>query len=167
MRNLSAAAAAAFFALVAAVVKCGIVGVEVLRVKAFLRDAQGIAEALEVHDFALAKEFDRFAYIWIVNQAQNIVVGGSGFLFGSEIFHEVRDDIALALQRRCGEGNACRALRVDAGRVVDKVGVKAGILDLFGREIPRELVEDRCDHLNMRELLRAQRSIGNVPMYQI
>ena len=43
MRSLSAAAA--FFALVAAVIKCGIVGIEVLRVKVILCDAQGIAEA--------------------------------------------------------------------------------------------------------------------------
>ena len=43
------------------------------------------AEALEVHDFALAKEFDRFAYIGIIHQAQNIVVGGSGFLLGGEV----------------------------------------------------------------------------------
>ena len=165
MRSLSAAAA--FFALVAAVIKCGIVGIEVLRVKVILCDAQGIAEALEVHDFALAKEFDRFAYIGIVHQAQNIVVGGSGFLLGGEVFHEVGDDIAHALQRRCGEGNACRTLRINTGRMVDKIGVKAGIFNLLGREVPRELVEDRCDHLNMRELLRAQRSIGNVPKYQI
>ena len=45
MRSLSAAAAAAFFALVAAVIECGIVGIEVLRIKVILCDAQGIAEA--------------------------------------------------------------------------------------------------------------------------
>ena len=115
--------------------------------------AQGIAEALEVHDFALAKEFDRFAYIGIVHQAQNIVVGGSGFLLGGEVFHEVGDDIARALQGCCREGNACSALRIDTGRMVDEIGFKAGCLDLLGREVARELIEDGCNHFDMRQLV--------------
>ena len=54
-------------------------------------------------------------------------------------------------------------LRENACRVVDKIGLESSLLDLFLREISRELVDDRTDHLQMPQLLGAQRSIGNVP----
>lgn len=45
-----------------------------------LHGAQRVAEALEMHDFACAQEFQRFADIRIVDQAQQVVVCGAGFL---------------------------------------------------------------------------------------
>ena len=38
-------------------------------------------EALEVHNLPLAQELNRFADIGFFNQAEDIVVGGAGFLF--------------------------------------------------------------------------------------
>lgn len=72
--------ATASFALVFAVVKRRIEGVEVPRVEIVLRDAERFAEALEVDHFTLAQEFDRFAYIRVIDEAQNIVVGRPGLL---------------------------------------------------------------------------------------
>ena len=45
-----------------------------------LYDAQRIAEALEMHDFARAQELDRFAYIRVVDQTQQVIVGCAGLL---------------------------------------------------------------------------------------
>ena len=42
--------------------------------------AQGVAEALEVYDFAGTQELDRLAHIGVVDQAQQVVVGRAGFL---------------------------------------------------------------------------------------
>lgn len=39
-----------------------------------LYHAQRIAEALEMHDFACTQELDRFAYIRVIDQAQQIVI---------------------------------------------------------------------------------------------
>ena len=38
-------------------------------------------EALEMHNFSLTKELNRFADIGFFNQTEDIVVGGAGFLF--------------------------------------------------------------------------------------
>lgn len=38
-------------------------------------------KALEVHNLPLTQEFNRFADIGFFNQAEDIVVGGAGFLF--------------------------------------------------------------------------------------
>lgn len=69
-----------------------------------------------------------------------------------QIFKQVGDRVALALQRRRRERDARCGLRVDAGRMVDEVGVEAALLDLFGRQVARQLVDDRGDHLLMGEL---------------
>ena len=74
VRDLSAAATAAVFALAVALVKCGVKGIEVLCIEVILRDAQRITETLEVHDFTLAEEFNRFTYIGVVNQTQKVVL---------------------------------------------------------------------------------------------
>ena len=42
--------------------------------------AHRFAEALEMHDFACAQEFERLAHVRVVDQAQQVVVGGAGFL---------------------------------------------------------------------------------------
>ena len=39
--------------------------------------------------------------------------------------------------------------------LVDKIGVEAAALDLFGRHAAGELVDDRGDHLDMGKLFRA------------
>ena len=39
--------------------------------------------------------------------------------------------------------------------MVDKIGLESSLLDLFLREISRELVDDRADHLQMPQLLGA------------
>ena len=57
--------------------------------------------------------------------------------------------------------------RVDAGRMVDKVGVKTCFLDLRRSKVARELVDNCADHFHVRQLLGAYRSNGNVPIYQI
>ena len=61
-------------------VDCGIEGIVVLRVQVLLHDAQGVAEALEVYDLPFTEEFERLADIWIVDQAQQVVIGRAGFL---------------------------------------------------------------------------------------
>ena len=125
--------------------------------------AQGVAEALEVYDFAGTQELDWLAYIGVVDQAQQVVVGGAGFLLGGKVLKQIGDRIALALQRGSRERDAGRRLRIDTGGVVDKVGVKAAFLDLLGRQVARQLIDDRSNHFLMGKFLRAYKRIGNAP----
>ena len=45
-----------------------------------LRDAERVAEALIVHNLALAQEFDRVADVGIVDKTQDVVVGRTRLL---------------------------------------------------------------------------------------
>ena len=45
-----------------------------------LGDADGVAEALVVHDLTGAKEFDGIADVGVIGEAENVVVGGARLL---------------------------------------------------------------------------------------
>lgn len=71
-----------------------------------------------------------------------------------KVFKQIGDCIAFGLQRSRSKRIAGRGLRVDAGRVVDKVGVKAAFLDLFWGQIAGQLVNNGRNHLLMGEFFR-------------
>jgi hypothetical protein len=62
-------------------IELGIEGVEVLAVELVESVPQSFAEALIVHHFPLPEEADSVLDVGIVGQAQDVVVGGAGFLF--------------------------------------------------------------------------------------
>lgn len=64
-----------------AAVKTGVKRIEVPGVQVILGNAQGFTEALVVDDLPGSEELDGFTDIRILDQAQNVVVGGAGFLF--------------------------------------------------------------------------------------
>ncbi len=130
--------------------------VEVLRVEVLLGNAQRVAEPLEMHDFAFPQELDRVAHVGIVGEAQDVVVGLAGLLLGREVLVKVGKGVAGDLELGGREGVARGGLRVDARGVVDKVGVEAAALDLFGRHAAGELVDDRGNHLDVGELFGAR-----------
>lgn len=82
---------------------------------------------------------------------------------GCQILKQIGDRIALALQCGSRERDAGRRLRIDTGGMVDEVGIKAAFLDLFRRQVARQLIDDRSDHFLMGKLLRAYKRIGNAP----
>ena len=75
----------------------------------------------------------------------------------SQVLCEVRDGVARDLHGARRPRVARGELRENACRVVDKIGLESSLLDLFLREISRELVDDRADHLKMPQLFRADR----------
>ena len=66
-------------------VKSGIECIEVPGVQVILGNAQGFTEALVVDDLPGSEELDGFTDIRILDQAQNVVVGGAGFLFWGDL----------------------------------------------------------------------------------
>ena len=119
------------------------------------------AEALEVVDLALAEEFDGVADVGVIDEAQDIVIGHARLLFGGEVLVEIREHIAFDGEGRRIERHARRRDGVDACGMVDEIGIEARSLDLLGREVLRQLVEDRGDHFHVRQLFRAD--IGQNP----
>lgn len=120
-----------------------------------------------MHDLPLPQKADGVDDVRIVHQTENIVVGGAGLLFRRHILAEVGDGVALGLEIIRGKGGPGSGHRIDAGGVVHKIIGKALGLDLLDGQIPGQLIDHGGDHLQMGQLLGAQRSIGNVPMYQI
>ena len=106
-----------------------------------------------MHDLARPQELDDVVDVGIVGKAQDVIVGHARLLLGGEVLGEVGDGIARDLHRRRRPRIAGGELREHAGRVVDEIGIEAGLLDLIYREVPRELMDDGADHLKMSQLL--------------
>lgn len=62
-------------------IKIRVKRIEVLGIQPVGHEAESFSETLEMNDFAFPQETDRITYFRIFDQAQNIVVGGAGFLF--------------------------------------------------------------------------------------
>ena len=69
------------------------------------------------------------------------------------ILEQVGDRIPLGLERHGAPRRAGGELRIDTGRMIDKIGVEAALFDLFGRQVAGELVHNSGDHLHVRQLL--------------
>lgn len=129
--------------------------------------SQSFAEPLIVDDFSFPQESDGIDDLRVIDQAQDVVVCDSGFLFRRHIFVEVGDGIAGRLEGGGGKGSAGGGLRPYADGVIHKVGREAAFLNFFQTQIFGQLVYDGADHFQMGQFLGAHRSIGNVPVYQI
>ena len=138
-------------------VKRRVEGIEVPCIQPVGGQAERFTEALIMHNFPCAQEFDRVADVGVVAHAKNVVVRRAGFLFGGEVFVKVGERIAFRLHGGgCPGESTCRR-GINAGGVIDIVRRKARIHDLFAAEISRELMHDCADHLKVPQFLRAYR----------
>jgi len=108
--------------------------VEVPRVKLLLPTSQCFAKALEMHDFSRPQKADRVYDVRILDQAQNIVIGGAGFHLRREILAEIRDRIARRLEFRRAERRAPGCLRPEA-----TVAKFAAVQMEDGRQVSRNI----------------------------
>lgn len=76
-------------------IKIRVKRIEVLGIQPVGHEAESFSETLEMNDFAFPQETDRITYFRIFDQAQNIVVGGAGFLFRSHILEKICDGITF------------------------------------------------------------------------
>ena len=83
-----------------------------------------------------------------------------------KVLRQIGDGIAGGLDGAGGPGEAGGGGGVDASRVVHEVGVKPGGLDLVLGEVPRQLVDDGADHLQVAQLLGAYRGTKMAPKAQ-
>ena len=104
-----------------------------------------------MHDFTLSEEADRVTHIWVIGKAENIVIGGAGFLFSRHILMQIGDNIALGLEICHSKRRTRRRNGVDAGSVVNEVSVEAACLYLLDGQPLGKLVENGGDHFNVRQ----------------
>ena len=55
-------------------------------------------ETLEVNHLAFPEELDGLAHVRFLDQAQNVLIGGAGFLLCGQILCQVGDGVALHLE---------------------------------------------------------------------
>ena len=96
-----------------------------------LSNTQGFTEALVMDDFPGSEELDGFTDIRILDQAQNVVVGGAGLLLCSHIFVKICDDVSFYLEFTGVEGHTTCCLRPDTNGVIHIIIGKSAFLDLF------------------------------------
>lgn len=117
------------FAFIYAGIKGRIEGIEIFRIQLILYDAEGFAEALEMHDFPCPQEFNGFIDIRVVfDQPEDVVVGDPGLLFRSQILRQIGDWVAGGLEGGGREGDAGGSLGPEAQGVIYIIGVEAGFL---------------------------------------
>ena len=76
-----------------------------------------------------------------------------------QVLCQIGDGIAADLDAGCGPGRTGGCGGVDAGGVVDKIGVEAGGFDLILRQVPGQLVDDGADHLQVPQFLCTYRGV--------
>ena len=143
-----------FSSLPALLVEGGVAGVEVLRVEAILGRVERFGKALVVDDLALAEEAEGIAHVGIVDHTEQVVVGDARLLLGGEVLVQIGDDVALDADILRIERHSRGRLRIDADGVIGEIRVKARRLDLRLREVARQLMDDRRDHLKVRQFVR-------------
>ena len=141
--------------------------VEILLVHLLLGQAQALAEALEMHDLPGPQELDDIIDVRVVGQAQDVVIGDPGLLLGGQVLCQVGDQVALDGHGRRVPRGAGGGGGIHTGGVIHEIRLVSRLLDLLRRHVPGQLVDDGADDLQVSQLLGAQRSIGNVSMYQI
>lgn len=107
-------------------VKCRVKGIEVAAVQMVLNVPEGFTKALEVNDFPFPQEADGIADIVVFDHAEDVVVGGAGFLLCRQIFKKICDGIAFRLKFTGVKGDTACCLRPDTGGMINIVGAKAG-----------------------------------------
>lgn len=112
------------------------------------------AEPLEVYDLPFAQKPDSVTDVWVIAQAQDIVVGYASFLLRRQVLGKICDHIPSHLHGGGAPGRAGGGGGVDAGGVVHKIGVKACCADLLVSQVPGQLMDDSADHLQMPQLVR-------------
>lgn len=114
-------------------------------------------------DFPCTEETDRFAYVGVVYETENIFVGAAGFLLCRHIFEQIRDRIAFRLELTGIKRDSAGCLRPKGKRMVHIVFVKSAAFDFFGGKIFGKLVNDGGYHFHMRQFFRTYIVPGNVP----
>lgn len=125
--------------------------IDVLLVHFVFCKLQALAEALEVNDFAFPEETDDIIYVGVIAEAEDVVIGDAGFLFGGKVFRQITDHITLDCHG-CGIiGPTGGSGGVDSCRVIHEVGIKACGFDLIFAQIAGQLMDNGADHLQVPE----------------
>lgn len=90
-----------------------------------------ITEPLEVYNLPLAQKTYSISDIWVVAEAEDVVIGNTSFLFCCKILRQIGDGIAGRLHSARAPGGAGGSSGVNSCGMVHKVGIESGSLDLF------------------------------------
>jgi len=133
--------------------------VHISLVQLFPQPLQALAEALEVDDLPFPQEADNVVYVRVVAEAEDVVIGHPGLLFGGQVLRQVGDGVTLDGHGRGipGEARGCRG--VDTYGVVHEIGRERGVTELIVLQIPGQLVNDGPDHFQMAQFFGPQWSI--------
>ena len=107
-----------------------------------------------MNDLSGAEEADGIADFRILYQAENVVIGGAGFLFCRQVLCQIGDGIPFGLEFAGVERNAASRLRPEGQGVINIVFVKPRGFDFLRSQILGQLVDNGTDHFHMSQLFR-------------
>lgn len=106
-------------------------------------------EPLEVNDFTGTQEADGIAYVAVVYQAQNVVIGSASLLLRCHILKQICNGIALRLEFAAVKWYPSCRHRPDPNGMIHIIVCKSGFFDLFHGKIPGQLVDNGRYHFKM------------------
>ena len=95
-----------------------------------------------MNHLAFAQELKGVQHLRVVDDADQVVVGGPGLLLSRQVLVQVRDGVAFGLELAGVKGNARRSGGPERRGVIDIIGVEARGLGLLRRQVFRQLVDD-------------------------
>ncbi len=138
-----------------ALIKRRIACVEIAGVQLVLCQTHGFAEALEMNDLPLTQIADGILDIGVIGKAQDVVIGGSCLLFGGHILSKIGKGIGLGLEIACRERHTGCGCGINGCTVIDEILIESARLDLFGRQILRQLINNGGNNFEVSKLLCA------------
>ena len=110
------------------------------------------AEALEVNNFTLPKKANDIVDVWVIGQAEDIVIGDTGFLLCGQVFGEVGNNIPSDLHGGSRPGIARGELGIYSCGMIHEISVKPGGFDLVIAQIVGELMDQSAHHFQVPKL---------------
>ena len=106
-------------------------------------------------NLAFAQEPDDVVDIRVVAEPENVVIRHARLLLCRHILDQICHRVAGDRHGCSRPRRAGGCLRIDARRMIDKIGGEALLLHLLFGERSRQLMDNRADHLQMPQFLRA------------
>ena len=106
-----------------------------------------------MNDLPFPQEADHVVHIRVITETQNVVICGSGLLFGSHVLRQICDHIALYSHAGRTPGETRGRRGINARGMIHKIGIKSRFLYLLHGEIPCKLMHNRADHLQVSQFL--------------
>lgn len=97
--------------------------------------SKNFTETLKMNNFPFAEKADRVCYFRVFYHAQNIVIGGAGFLFCCKVLKQISNRITLYLELAGIKRNTSCCLGPYANSMINIIRTKSRSFNFFWSQV--------------------------------